>query len=200
MATSRKTDDQIAASTAVTSGLVTQEELDSGKAIVEADAFSRDELAGISSFQDAMALATSQYGGVIQAHDDPNLGTGFRIATEDDKYRLQGVPLLLLDWRFNEGDFAEDYVSIHAIQQEESGKAVKWVINDGGTGICKDLREYTVKTNRKGGVFLRRGLRVSEYPTDVDSGLPLSKSQEKEYIRDGRKVGKGKTFYLDFSA
>lgn len=162
--------------------------------------FSREQLAGIESFSDAMSLAAAEFGGVITASDDPNLGTGFRVTTEDDKLRLMGVPLLLLDWRFNEGDYGDDYVSIHAIQQDESGKAVKLVINDGGTGICRDLREYTQKTGRKGGLFVRRGLRVSEYPTDVETGLPLSKLEHREFLKEGRKVGQGRTFYLDFSA
>lgn len=168
--------------------------------IEQSTLFDHDQLASIESFSQAVALATETFGGVVNAHEDPNLGTGFRLTTDEDKYRLCGVPLLLLDWRFNAGDYGDDYVSVHAIQQDENGKAIKLVINDGGTGICRDLRTYTEKTGRKGGVFCRRGLRVSEYDTDAETGLPIGKMMVAEYHKAGKKVGKGKTFYLDFSA
>ena len=198
MATSRKPNTESS-----TDGIVSAEEVEAhiaGKDIVQQNTFDHDQLAGIESFSDAMALAAAQFDGVVQAHDDPNLGTGFRLTSDDDKFRLCGVPLLLLDWRFNPGDYGDDYVSIHAIQQDENGKAIKLVINDGGTGICRDLRDYTTKTARMGGVFVRRGLRVSEYDTDAETGLPIGKMMVAQYHKEGRKIGKGKTFYLDFSA
>jgi hypothetical protein len=197
MAVRRKTDEEIAASTAITEGIVGAEELEtSGTDIVRSDPFDRDDYANIGSMQDAMALARAEFGDVILAHEDKNLGTGFRVAEEDDKFRLIKVPLFLLDWRFNTGDYAEDYVSIHAVQEAEDGSVVKWIINDGGTGICRDLREYTRKTGRKGAVFCRRGLRVSEYDTILE-GPEAGKPAPRDYV--GR-TGKGKTFYLDFSA
>lgn len=197
MASSRKTDAEVAASTAPTSGLVTAEELDNGGEIVVAGStFDHEALASIDSFSDAIRLATGMFGGVINAHEDVNLGTGFRLTSDEDKFRLCGVPLLLLDWRFNPGDYGDDYVSVHAIQQDENGKAIKLVINDGGTGICRDLRKYTEKTGRMGGVFCRRGLRVSEYDTVLD-GPDAGKPAPRDYVG---KTGKGKTFYLDFSA
>jgi hypothetical protein len=159
--------------------------------------FTQEELANVDTFADAMALATQEFGGVVNAHEDKNLGTGFRLTDEEDKFRLIGVPLLLLDWRFNPGDFGDEYISIHAVQQNEDGSASKLVLNDGGTGICRDLREYTEKTGRKGGLFVRRGLRVSEYPTIADGGPDNGKPAPKDYTG---KTGKGKTFYLNFSA
>src|SRR6185369_14858643 len=115
-------------------------------------------------------------------------------------YKLIKVPLLLLDWRFNPGEYGDDFVSITGVSQDEMGKANKVIINDGSTGICKDLREYTQKTGRMGGLFCRRGLRVSEYDTDLETGLPINKMLVREYLKEGKKIGKGKTFYLDFSA
>jgi hypothetical protein len=162
--------------------------------------FNREELADIESFDDAMKLAVKQFGNVILAHEDKNLGSGFRLTSDEDKYKLIGVPLILLDWRFNPGEFGDDFGSITAVAQGEDGKSNKLIINDGGTGICKDLKEYTQKTNRMGGLLCRRGLRVSEYDTDLDSGKPISKMTVMEYHRDGKKTGRGKTFYLDFSA
>ena len=199
MATARKTDAEIAASQKATTGLVSPDEID-GKELAVSDSFDNETLANIDTFAEAMALAVETFGGVVNAHEDKNLGTGFRLTDDEDKFRLMGVPLLLLDWRFNPGDYGDEFVSIHAIQQNDDGSATKLVLNDGGSGICRDLKRYTEKTGRKGGLFVRKGLRVSEYPTDTETGLPLSKVTENEYRRDGRKVGKGKTFYLDFSA
>lgn len=159
--------------------------------------FTHDDLAEIETFADAMALAVRQFGGVINAHEDKNLGTGFRLTDDEDKFRLVGVPMLLLDWNFNPGDFGDDYISIRVLTQDEAGKANKFVLNDGGSGICRDLREYTRKTNRKGGLFVRRGLRVSEYATIADKNHPDNgKPAPRSYIGP---TGKGKTFYLDFS-
>lgn len=175
-----------------------------GTAVEISQQFSREQYASIQSFNDAMALALDTYDTVVDASQDPNLGTGFKIAQEDDKDRLCGVPMLLLDWRFNVGDHGDkDYVSIHAVDAENR----KWVINDGGTGICRDLREYTGKTGRKGGLMVKRGLRFSEYPTNPEGGLqhlnvgqPLKKDEEMILLQQGKRPGHGKTFYLDFSA
>src|SRR5258706_14956152 len=81
--------------------------------------FSREELQGIESIDDAMRLALSTNGSVINAHQTPELGDGFRVADEAAKRRLIGVPLLLLEWTFRPGDFADDYVSVRAISQDE---------------------------------------------------------------------------------
>lgn len=203
MVTRRKTDEEIAQSQESSSGIVSPDEVEAyyqskenvGLALPQT--FTDEALANIDSFADAIALATAEFGGVINAHEDKNLGTGFRLTDEADKYRLIGVPLLLLDWRFNAGDFGDDYISIHAIQQNEDGSASKLVINDGGSGICRDLRKYTGMTGRKGGLFVRRGLRVSEYDTIADGGPDNGKPAPRDYKG---KTGKGKTFYLDFSA
>lgn len=198
MTTRRKTDEEIAAANLVTGGLVSAEEMEGSlmAANAPADLFSREDYANIGSIADAMALAREEFGTVINAHEDKNLGTGFRVAEKEDKFRLIKVPLFLLDWRFNAGDFTDDYVSIHAIQQAEDGTAIKWVINDGGQGIARDLREYTIKTGRKGGLMCRRGLRVSEYDTILE-GPDAGKPAPRGYVG---KTGRSETFYLDFSA
>lgn len=172
----------------------------SGQEIAVQDPFTREQYSGIESLQDAITAAADAFGGVVVAHDDPLLGSGFKIATEDDKIRLMGVQLLLLDWRFNPGEYGKEFVSIHAVTGSSTGKADKWILNDGGTGICRDLREYSDKTNRYGGLYLEKGLRISRYPTDPETGVPLSKTEHVEYLKQGRTVGKGHTFYLDFSA
>lgn len=187
MATSRKAQDQ-------------STDDNSGKELVP-QTFSREELGAIQSFEDAVRLAAATFGTVTQAHEEPLLGDGFRVATEDDKMRLIGVPLFLLDWAFRISDYGqEDWVSVHAIQPGSNNEAIKWIINDGGTGIARDLREYTVKTGRMGGLQVRNGLRVSKYFIDSDTKEALTKQQVREYQISGKGMSPAATFYLDTSA
>ena len=168
--------------------------------------FTNDQLAAIESFEDAVLLARNEYGDILAAHEQNTLGTGFRVATDDDKMRLCGVSLLFLEWSFRESDYGTSpYVSVRAIQQGDNGQAVKWVLNDGSTGIAQQLKDFTTKTGRTGGLGVRRGLRVSEYPTNAiknhpEYGKPLSKSEAREFIKNDLPVGKGRTFYIDTSA
>jgi hypothetical protein len=160
--------------------------------------FGKQDRTDISSWDDAVRLAQGEFGTVLQIHDT-ELGDGFRVASEEDERRLIGVPLMLLEWRWNDGDFGE-YVSVVAIAQGENGQATKWIINDGSTGIREQIRDFETKYERNGGLMVRNGLRVSDYHTDLDTGMPISKKDVVEYHKDGRKTGKGHTFYLDTSA
>jgi hypothetical protein len=165
--------------------------------------FSTEQLAKLDSVNDVMALMEETYGGTISAHETEYLGDGFRLAKEEDKRRLCGVPLLFIEWRFNESDYGDvPYVSAKAIQFDgDTGKVTgKWILNDGSTGVATQLREFTVKTGRTGGLGVRRGLRVSDYPTDAKTGTPLSKADHRTLVQEGKPVGKGTTFYLDTSA
>lgn len=169
-----------------------------GEVMAVPSTFSREELSGISSWDDAMRLAQAEYGTIVTA--DTEIGDGFRLADEDDKKWLVGVPLFLLEWTFRAGDFAEDYVSIRAISQNPDGASTKWIINDGGTGICRDLRDFSQKTGRFGGLLVRNGLRVSEYMVDNETKQVLSKGEYKDAVAEGRKTFPASTFYLDTSA
>lgn len=167
--------------------------------------FSRKELSSIHSFEDALRLAADTYGGVVAAHEAEDLGDGFRLATEEDKKRLVGVPLMLLDWTFREGDYTDQYVSIMAVAQMEGGVIGKYIINDGSTGIRVQLREYQDETGRTGGLMVRNGLRMSEYPVNMEDGetkgMPFKSKQEyRHHVAQGKKVGEARTFYLDTSA
>lgn len=171
--------------------------------------FDTEQLGAIDSFEAAMALAETQFDGIIFAHEQPVLGDGFKVATEDDKRRLIKVPLLLLDWTFRESDFgsSQDWVLIHAIQRGENGEAIKWVISDGGTGIAKDLQAFTEKTGRAGGMLVKNGLLESKYYIDGNKesdtfGKALSKKEVREYMvgPNAKFLAEASTFYLDTSA
>jgi len=175
---------------------------DTGKAVVLSTTFTKEEYGMIDSFDAAMDLATRTFGDVVAAHEQPLLGDGFRVADEDDKLMLIGVPLLLLDWSFKDSDYGQDqdWVLIHAVQRGSNGEALKWVISDGGTGIAHDLQEFTNKTGRTGGLAVKRGLRKSDYFIDPDTKKTLTKAQVREYMVAGKKTAPAATFYLDTSA
>jgi hypothetical protein len=160
--------------------------------------FSDSELSDIDSWESVLEKATAAYGGIVSVTDV--LGTGFAVATEDDKERLCGVPLLILEWSFNAGDFSEDYVSCVAVQRLDDGGIKKWIINDGGQGIRKQLTEYQSKTGNTGGLAVPKGLRVSKFYIDAETKLPLTKSEVAEAISSKRKIQPAHTFYLDTSA
>lgn len=161
--------------------------------------FTDNDLSDIESWDQVLAMATA----VAEGDTIPNaadvLGTGFRIADEDDKIRLQGVPLVLLQWFINDGDFGP-FVSINAVQRHDNGSITKWVINDGSTGICQQLTAYEAKTGSNGPLAVPKGLRASNYYIDGESGQPLTKAEVAEYISAGRKPVPAHTFYLDTSA
>jgi len=159
--------------------------------------FTDDELRGISSFEDAMALAAQEHGPVVSAADE--LGNGFTVLEEGQKMSVVGVPLMILEWSFNQGDFGDRYTSIRAVAFYEGVGIKKVVINDGGTGITKQLEDYQERTGRTGGILFKRGLRVSEYPT-WPKGHPEANKPIPKGVDIPADAGKAATFYLDTSS
>lgn len=118
-------------------------------------------LRNIASFADAMALL-----GEAPLSADSELGDGFSIL--ENKDRLVDVGCLFLSWSFSAGKYAEEFVSCRVVTVENQ----KYVVNDGGTGIREQLREFTDSHDgRTGGLLARHGLRKSEYEyADPDTG------------------------------
>lgn len=98
-----------------------------------------------------------------------------------DKSPLVGVPCVFLSWKFNEGDFATDFVSVLVITQDDR----KFILNDGSTGICTQLHHLTDTKGMTGMLACRKGLKRSDY--------------EAHKSPDGRMVPAGTTYYIDTS-
>lgn len=160
-------------------------------------AFSDTDLSEIDSWETMLSFVDGAFGSVVSAGDV--LGTGFKIASEDDKMRLQGVPLMWLQWFFYEGEYGE-FVAANVVQRHDNGSITKWVITDGSTGIRLQLKEYTKKTGRNGGLASVKGLTVSNYYFDEDTKAVLTKAEVAEYITAGKKPKPAHTFYIDTSA
>lgn len=139
-----------------------------------------EQYAGISSFEDALALVQDVFGGEVI--DSQDLGDGFALV--EDKTGLLGTPFIILAATFSEGEYKREdgtmgtFVSCRIVT--EDGR--KMVLNDGGSGIHDQIQMlWTMKPEVVGKpIICRKGLRVSEY--------------------DHPKYGKAKTFYLDTSA
>lgn len=161
--------------------------------------FSDTDLGAIDSWDAAMAMAKAAYGDVVNGADA--LGNGFKLASDDDMERLCGVPLLLLEWDFYPGDFGKDFVSIRAVQKLDDGGVAKWIINDGGTGICDQLQAHQTETGATGGLGLPKGLRVSKFYFDTETQAALTRQEVRQRLATGgRNMAPARTFYLDTSA
>lgn len=83
-----------------------------------------------------------------------------------DKGTLVKVPFVGLRWRFTEGDMGS-FVSLEIVT--EDGRRL--VVNDGSTGIYRQLRTLTDETGRMQGITCRKGLRRSDYTYADEKGL-----------------------------
>lgn len=175
--------------------------IDNVRALASLQNFADDaDLRGIGSYEDALALAEQINGNVIDIAEE--LGSGFALL--DDKNKLVGQEMVLIQWRFSSGDYGM-FVSVGLVTKAGG----KYIINDGSAGIRDMLLEFSQSTKRFGGMKVPKGLRVSTYPTCPDCGRPLTTDEpvctaevkggvECGYV--GEKRGKGETFYLDTSA
>lgn len=149
---------------------------------------SDDVLRDINSWEQAIAALRMQFGDEILADIADELGTGFAVADDTTKRQLVGVPMLLVGWTFNLGNWGE-FVSMLAITQD--GRKV--VVNDGSTGIKEQLSEYTARTGKYAGLRVRHGLRESTYDIDAETKIPVT----RDFIGATEEAH---TFYLDTSA
>lgn len=130
-------------------------------------AISKDQFAGIGSFDDALALALDIYGELVTSDQ---LGDGFKLL--DNKDLLVGVPFIVLDTsivesdKFSRNGEAATFVTMRVV----TDRGDKYVVVDGGTGICEQVKEWRTKFNKRGGLVCRRGLSKSEYDYTDDKG------------------------------
>lgn len=141
--------------------------------------FDNDDLIALKSFDDLDAF-TSKYGIEVLPADQV-LGDGFAIL--DDKSKLVGIEMLILEWRLNTGNLG-GFVSMRAVGKADGGGMLKYIVNDGSTGIYAQLKDFTEKTGKTGGLYLKHGFRVSEYDYEAPDGTRRP----------------AKTFYLDTAA
>lgn len=154
---------------------------DEGSSVVlQGPKYDDETLLNIDSFDAAVALVQAEFGGELVAAEE-TLGNGFVILNGDSKNVLCGVPLVFMGWNFNMGDNGE-FVSAQVVARMPGGGMLKAIVNDGSTGIYKQLSEFTSRNNgRMGGMTARGGLTRSDY-TYVDDKTGETKPATTYYI------------------
>ena len=154
-----------------------------------------EALSQIISFEDAIRLvaeaANLKPGQQIEQVSD--YGTGFMLLS--DKNKLIGVPFVIVQWSFNEGDFG-DFVSAEIVTKSDitdnGVTGSKWILNDGSTGICKMLqtvshtRAKANRTDTHSGLAVPRGLTATDYYFNEDTKETSSKAQEGKAWKPAR--------------
>lgn len=131
-----------------------------------ASTFNEDDLRALTSFDDAVRLATQEHGPIATVSDV--LGDGFALL--NNKAILTGVPSLFMEWAFRDGDFGRPFVSVRVVARNADGGMSRYIVNDGSTGIAEQLAKYTKDTGKTGGLFAAHGLRASNYEIETEEG------------------------------
>lgn len=147
--------------------------------------YSDEELLSVQSFDDALRLAAEYYGEENLVSADETIGNGFRLLANKDT--LVDVPFVALAWRFNPGEYQGEFVTMMVVT--EDGR--KFIVNDGGSGVCSQLATYTNATGRHGGMIVKRGLTRSDYEYEDNSVLDSEGNPTKR---------PASTYYLNTSA
>lgn len=154
--------------------------------------FTDDDLRTVETFADAFGA-----NGLVKSVEDYSeaYGSGFAVLETNDKDRLVKTAFGIVEWRFSTGDQGE-FVSALVITERTNEK---YVLNDGSTGICDQLRRVTADRLAKGwpeteasrGLYVKNGLRRSDYLLDA-AGQPMPKGSDP-----GESAGTGTTYYLN---
>ena len=129
--------------------------------------FTDSILASMGSWEETLAVFEGAGVGIESIED---YGSGFKLL--NDKSRLVGVPLLVIEWRFtaskkyvNDAGEPSEFVSAMVITKHGD----RYILNDGSTGIAAQLRMVQDQRTAKGhsnpqvGLMVADGLTRSEY-------------------------------------
>jgi hypothetical protein len=145
--------------------------------VVPGKNISSDELSALNSFDDALRLVQAKVGETNVGVAADEIGDGFKLL--DNKDQLIGVPFIGITWDFHQGDHGE-FVSLKLMTKD----GLKFIVNDGSTGLRDQLIAYSKKKNTQGGLFCEKGFRRSDYTYTDEKG----------------KESPATTYYLDTSA
>lgn len=120
----------------------------------------RKDWSSVSSWEDAVA----EFGGpngITNAAEA--FGDGSELLQKD---ALVGKEFMVLDWSYvTDLDTGREYVNVLVINRQ--GQKARF--NDGSTGVYRQCKDYEDRYGGKqGGIYCPKGLRVSEYTTEVD--------------------------------
>lgn len=108
-----------------------------------------EDIKQYAAVQAAEAIGSDQFGPILT-----------------DKNQLVGEPFVAVKWNFYPGEFGE-FVSMWVLTNDDA----KYIVNDGSTGICAQLRALTDNNGQDGMLVCPKGLRRSDYKyTDPRTG------------------------------
>lgn len=132
--------------------------------------FTDEELASITTFDDAMDFMAEQFGNVEDIGGV--LGNGYTVL--NDKQQLVGKPFVIVDARYHPNGSYGPFVTIAVITKNSE----RYMVNDGSTGIAEQLVQLAQTRGRTKGYMVAGGLDRSTYdicpmcnrsrPVDVD--------------------------------
>lgn len=152
-----------------------------------------DEIAkGFQSWEDVKQYFQSEQ---IEISTGLEITDGFVLLEEGDKSKFVRQPLMILDWRFFDGEFGEA-VTFRFMTPDGQ----KYRGNDGSTGIKDQLKQITATRIKEGhkspqqGCAVRKGFEESVYYVHKDDRHIIGRG---EAVPENMKV-KASTFYLKF--
>jgi hypothetical protein len=132
--------------------------------------FDENVLETFKTMEEVIAYANS-----IGVNTQDNEADGiFSLDIIDDKDVLAGTPFMLLSWRFNKGTWGE-FVSCEIM--DNSGNHA--ILNDGSSGICKQLRDLTDYRTENGHPtpsalrYVKSGVKASRYTHEMEDGTEI---------------------------
>jgi hypothetical protein len=158
--------------------------------------FTDDELRSITSAQDALAMLKARFGEEAVIRADTDMGNGFRIADDDVKDSLCGMPLVFISWDFTLGKYLDsegklrDFCTAFVVADDGG----KWILNDGSTGLCKQLSEETERTGRQNFLVAPNGLNRTDYQIGTIDGRKVAVPRNYEGPTEPAH-----TYYIDTS-
>jgi hypothetical protein len=142
--------------------------------IVSGSEWSVETLQKLDDFEAAVNLVNETYGSLVDAQVE--IGDGFHILTREQKERLVGLPMILMQWKFADSDYGDSgsfFVTVRCAVKHHDGSMGKYIFSDGGTGVAKQLYEFTHRTSRTGGIVLKKGLLRSDYTNEYGPGTTM---------------------------
>lgn len=147
-----------------------------------------DALRGITTLEEAFQYF--QNNSLTVADATTELGSGFTLT--ENKTQFDGVPLMLVKWDFYSGRWGTDFVAAYVLTEN----AGRFIINDGGTGICSQLQAYTERTKRQNGLLCPRGLTFSKYQVCQECNTSCAHDDDECPQCHSERLGPAQTCYI----
>jgi hypothetical protein len=148
-----------------------------------------DTLRDTDTWEKAIQVVAERIGPVIDGADV--IGNGFTVLKREQKGILVGVPMMILEFQFNRSQFGNAaFVTMFVMVRNPDRSTSRYVVNDSGVGIRKQLATFVRRTGQFGGVALAHGFTASTYDQQYEDpekpGEKLWRTATTYYLDDSR--------------